>query len=153
MHFEKELHQRDSMNDIHLVLSTHHVFSVLQISIGKHPGALQGLVRLLSKDVNSQTRCSAAWALVHLAEAVDNKVAIVSIPGAVEGLVGLLDPNESSQNYRDMQQHATWTWRNLSAAWALGSLAEVEANKAIVASCPGTSQIGDNYSHFCCMVI
>ncbi|CAM6089063.1 unnamed protein product [Calypogeia fissa] len=109
----------------------------LKIAIARQPGALKGLVRLLSKDVNSQTRCSAAWALVHLAEALDNKVAIVSVPGAVEGLVGLLDPNESMQNHRDMQQHATWTWRNLSAAWALGSLAEVEVNKSRVAACPG----------------
>ncbi|KAG6547854.1 hypothetical protein Mapa_010673 [Marchantia paleacea] len=107
-------------------------------SIAVFPGALKGLVRLLNKDVNPQTRCSAAWTLVHLAEATETKVKVIiaKIPGALEGLVSLFEI-ESEHNHRDMQQQATWAWRNLSAAWALGSLADAEENKSMVAACPG----------------
>ncbi|KAL2633141.1 hypothetical protein R1flu_004620 [Riccia fluitans] len=107
-------------------------------SIAVFPGALEGLVKLLNKDVNPQTRCSAAWTLVHLAESTETtvKVIIAQIPGAVEGLVSLFEI-ESEHNPREMQQQATWAWRNLSAAWALGSLADAEENRTKVANCTG----------------
>ena len=94
--------------------------------IGECPGAVQGLVELLSSS-SGDIQEKAAGALSRLASDSRNKQVIGECPGAMQGLVGLL-----SSSSGDIQE---------KAAGALFMLAfNSPANMQLIGECPGAVQ-------------
>lgn len=96
---------------------------------------MQGLVRLLGKDMSLCTKGKAAWALANMAEAEENKLKIAAFPGALEGLVRLLGVGEFNHSLHSTHQHrnerlvSAIALGNLNAAWALASLSDCKELK------------------------
>jgi HEAT repeat protein len=98
------------------------LYARCKVLIGEYPGAVEGLVELLSSN-NSGVQEKAAMALERLAYfCPTNQVRIEKCPGAVAGLVGLLSSSDS-----DVQRVAVKVLSHLAG----------KCNKGMVVEYPG----------------